>query len=321
VGRPDHLDDLDRRLVRIYARQRGGTTVTIDAMDEGRSLAKTVRLSVANAVGQSRANVVAKFDSRNQVLREAARFEEHVQGRLAAGAYADSTKSLTAGAGNRAGTFYSFAQEHPRTLFSLLRAAPAAAAEAVAKLRDRLAPWHESTGGEQMSLQSIIDELCPSSNSGRTNFESRLDSLGSLQVTMKRASCHADLHGGNVLVAENGDPLLIDFADAYTGPALLDPITLELAPALHPDSPFRYDDWPSIEQAGRYEHDEAWLVSCPYGDYVAACRVWRDDMSIGGRDRDAVLLGFALRQCGHPSARTDLLDALIDSTLNRLDSS
>ena len=317
---PPDLSEYDKRILRIYARSRGGVVARYSAMDGGRSSAHTLRLEVIGPGGGTKARVVAKLNRLTQVVQEAERFDEHVAGRLGAGLYADSTRRITAGAGPRGGTFYSFASAYPMALFKVLADDPARAAEAVRRLQLGVEPWQLTKVGVQQPLGDVLHAVCET--------EPRLpagvlwpESIKQLGIALFKCSSHGDLHGGNVLVDQTGAALLIDFADATEAAALLDPITLELSVVLHPDSPLRSNAWSSVDQADQWADLDRWLEGCPCREYVRACREWQQSVSRGSRDPDAVMLAYCLRQLTFPDAREDILAALIQGALRRLEAS
>lgn len=321
-GEPVALDEYDKRILRMYARIRGGTLARVTPMDGGRSKARTLRLDVVGVDGVTRAKVVVKLNQLPQVVADRIRFDEHVAGRLGAGTYADSTRHIMAGAGPRGGTFYSFATAYPKSLFRILSEDPAEAAHVVTRLAKALEPWQQTRVGAQQTLEELCNELSPpSKRTGLPSDTPDLSALSDMGITLWMSSSHNDLHGGNILVGADGAPMLIDFGDTGVGPSLLDPITLELSAVLHPDSPFRHDAWPRPDQCLLWNDLVLWREGCSYADFVASCRSWQAGNARGTRDRDAVLLGYSLRQMTFPDARYDVLQALVKGALARLASS
>lgn len=320
-GGPPDLSEYDKRLLRIYARSRGGAVATVEPMDGGRSKARTLRLEVRDSSDNLKAQVVAKLSCAAQVIQEATAFDEHVAGRLGAGMYADSTRRITAGAGRRGGTFYSFASGHQQSLFELLAVEPDLAGAAVSRLEKGLKPWDDAGVGTTPSLRELCESICPSSKWSCTPHAPEVKAIGDLSVPLSAGSSHGDLHGGNVLVAPDGSPMLIDFADAAVAPSLLDPVTLELSVVCHPDSPYRISNWPQDANATAWHDKDAWLDGCPIGAFIGACIDWELRLRRGSRDRDAVMLAYALGQLAHPNPRTEVLSALIGGAVSRLASS
>ena len=217
-GEPVDLDEYDKRILRMYARSRGGTLARVTSMDGGRSKARTLRLEVVGADGVTRAKVVVKLNLLPQVVADRVRFDEHVAGRLGAGTYADSTRHIMAGAGLRGGTFYSFATAYPKSLFHILSEDPAEAARVVTRLAEALEPWQQTRVGAQQTFEELCNELSPpSKRAGLPSDTPDLSALSDLGITLWISSSHNDLHGGNILVGADGAPMLIDFGDTGVG--------------------------------------------------------------------------------------------------------
>ena len=107
---------------------------------------------------------------------------------------------------------------------------------------------------------------------------------------------HGDLHGCNVLVSSAGATVLIDYGDVGEGPASLDPVTLELSLLFHPDIVDAAGAWPSNEQAKSWGNLDAYLVDCPFPEFIRQCREWTIRIAAGNRDVAASAYSYLVRQ-------------------------
>ena len=115
---------------------------------------------------------------------------------------------------------------------------------------------------------------------------------------------------------------MIDFGETARMSAAVDPVTLELSPLFHPDSPVKDEEWPSVEQAIQWHDLDAYVANSPIADYVRRCREWtyNHGTSAGDNEVAAVVYAYAARQLKHPGTNRDLAVALIEGAYNLLES-
>ncbi len=137
-------------------------------------------------------------------------------------------------------------------------------------------------------------------------------------VYVFRSPAHGDLHGGNVLVDDQNNPLLIDFGRVGPAVASLDPVTLELSAILHPDAGLDSGGWPTVLQAERWFSLRDYVTGCPVADFVESCRAWAHDVARGDREVLTAAYSYAARQLQYATVNQDLARAYVRGTLNAL---
>jgi hypothetical protein len=182
---------------------------------------------------------------------------------------------LNYGLRDQSAVSYVLAAGFDRDLFTLLPTSEDVAVGALDRLINNLEPWRQPWHTERMTIASmrqrfVADEVI--AGTGRDLDEFAAYEARELQVPI--AVAHGDLHGGNVLVRTDGEPMLIDFGDVGQHWSGLDPITLELSLSFHPDSPLRGLGWPSEGAAEQYMDLDAYLADCPSPQFVRAVRSW-----------------------------------------------
>jgi CheY-like chemotaxis protein len=317
----EYLDGYSRRLLRIYAKQQGGVLVKVARLAGGRSSAVTVRAEIDTSEGPLGGAVVAKMDNQDAIAGEEERLRRYL-GPLGAGSYTPLVDAITAGAANRAALFYALASKFDRSLFDVLSADPHEAARTVQSLAETMRPWHAASSEKSMQLKNIRSRLLSGDHISRLSEESRslLAEVDEDQnVHVNWSTGHGDLHGGNVLVDQDGNPILIDFGRVGRMTASLDPITLEVASVLHPDSSVELGGWPSEDQARKWLDLEQYLVDCPIPEFITQCREWADEVCRGDREKDATLYSYAARQLRFPrSVEQTTVQAFLVGAVERL---
>lgn len=315
-----NLSRYERQILLLYARMRGGVMIRAQLLPGGRSGAITLRIEVESAQGSITSRGVAKLDSLTEIEAEAGRIEEHVVPLLPAGTYAGSIRVVRAGAGDRGGLFYPFAAGYDRNLFDLLREDPDQAAAAVDRLHDSMEPWQAGPVPASRAVQDVRRGLLSDDRLAmiRGDREDFVDfAVEGKLVQLNECRAHGDLHGGNVLVTEDGSPLLIDFARVGLATTALDPITLEVSAVLHPDAGLDLGGWPTIDQAKRWP-SSSYLEGCPILPFIEACHRWLDDVVRGDRERDSTLYAYALRQLRFPDLDHPLAIGYASGAVERL---
>lgn len=225
---------------------------------------------VMRSAGKPPKRVFVKVNDREWLLDEVARQKQFVEGSLDSSNWAPTLDLLKAGLRGSAAYFSSLATD-PIDLFSLSEIDDSLAVDAIDRLTTAVVPWRLSdvvghTVGDLRRLHFPDDAVA------RLGFDlSEFAEVEAAQVDCTRAVIHGDLHGENVLVVEGTRPVLVDFAYTEVGPAMLDPVTLEMSFLFHPSSPaardgraIQYDRWAE----GDYLPDNRQQAT------VQRCRSW-----------------------------------------------
>ena len=304
----------DERILRVYARRLGASVVRVSPLTGGLSGSRVLRLRL-EAAGAHVASVVAKLDTVAAVCDEQHRVETLVAPVLPSGSYPSAVTLLRAGAGSRGGIFYRFAGGYDRSLFDAV--AGGAGAEVVAAVRQLTEPWREGAPVEQLNLETIRNSLVQSADLPQ-DLQGAVRSDESVEVSARRCTTHGDLHLFNVLVPDDGQPMIIDFAAVGSRPASVDPVTLELSMIFHPDAREVCGEWPSTEQAEHWDDLNSYVDGCPHPDYIRACRLWAFEVAAGDREVFASLYAYSVRQLKFEDTPHAIALALVACARRRL---
>ncbi len=293
------MGEYEARPLRIYGRQLGGSRLRLSRLG-GLSGAKVVQVEVLDPSSNVVGLVVAKVALVADVEDEMSRYDLHVAPVLDIGALAHRTGQVLAGAGRFGAVFYRLASSGS-DLFDVIKESDEEAALVVEHLRDAFAVWQRAatrvpiTVGELRSSRVDESKLDP--------FTSELDEIKwreveALSIEMPQAVQHCDLHGKNVLIAEDGSPVVIDYGDVGLAPVVLDPITLELSLLLHEEHP-DLEEWPSVEEGRQWFDLDAYTHGCPVPRFVRECRAWATEWC-SETEIAAMVYAHAVRQLKYP---------------------
>ncbi len=304
------LKDGEERLIRIFARQTGGARVTTTQINDGLSGSKVLRLIVTNSHGVQLHDAVCKIGDPEVINDEKERYVKHVS-RLAPEATPRFLAHLQFGGQRTSGVFYGLAEGFVCNAFDFLTAEKDPK-KFIAQLENKLEKWsipaERSAKAADVRRRVINDEKF-AQIAGKISWASRFEAL---DVQIRWGITHGDLHGLNVLVSAEGNPMLIDFGDIDGGPLSTDPITLEFCLFFHPKSPLLKSDWPTLEQARMWGNLDVYLANCPVPEFIRACRDWSSRRAAGEREMACVAYAYLARQLKYPDTNHDLALALLD---------
>ena len=268
------LDKIERRALQLLARSLGGTSVEAGDLG-GLSGAQTLRVRVKDDQRRTRGSYFAKIDVRVKMNEELENYLRYVNPLLKMGSYPALGREIDAGIGKRKALFYQLADEYTESLFDVLQESESAAIAIVEVLRDIHAPWEKLCDKKEIRIRDLrtqhIDDLV------FQPYRNSLDSSEQFEELKQEitTSCqHGDLHGFNILCNGSGGAVVIDFGNVGPAPSCIDPIILELSVLFHRDSPFRYNVWPTTEQAESWFNLEEYLLECPVAEFIRKCREW-----------------------------------------------
>lgn len=309
------LPDEDDRLIRIFAKRAGGARCVVTQIGGGLSSAKVVRLKVTNSNGAPVHDAIGKLGSMAEVRDESNRFDTHVA-RLDPAATPRRLQTLEFGAKARAGIFYGLAEGFDLDGFGVSRQPDERFTGVPTQVRARTNRWRVGVPQTRKPIRDIRRRLisdkdfqaalAPHSVLWINDFENR-------EVQVHWCCIHGDLHGGNILVSEDGTCVLIDYGDVEEGPASLDPITLEFSLLFHPSGSLRGSGWPARGQASHWSNLDEYLTGCPAAGFIRACRQWALDVAAGQREVAASAYSYLVRQLKYADSDKELALELMDA--------
>lgn len=307
------LSDQERRALHLCGRQVGGTVVHVAPLTGGLSGIRTVRLRIDNDRGAPVLEGVAKLGPLNALEDERQRCENFVMGRLAATTFAPVARFIRSGAGAHGALVYSLAGGFESSLFEAIASQPHSIGDLVERLRQNLSPWRQDAPAETVGVVDIRQALVSDDELLEIAEEIGHLPVGEVdgqQLQVRACPQHGDLHGGNVLVASQGSPVLIDYGRTGLATASLDPVALEFSLLFHPDAQGVRGDWPHDGQAARWDDLDIYLQGCPAEDFVRGCRRWAFEVAGGDREVWANVFAFAIRQLKYPDTDKGLARAV-----------
>ncbi|MBB4638928.1 response regulator [Longimicrobium terrae] len=304
------LTSAERRLLRIFAQRHNGAIIDVLPLSGGLSQSKTLRVQVQDSGLVTRAVAVAKLGSLESVTDEETRYRKHIAPLLGVGSFTSFSDEIRAGAGSVAGLFYTLAEEYQTSFFDVLARSERDALLVLDRLVELERPWTSSWASKQIRVEDLRrsmisdDQFIPYADSVRALIP--LDQVERCRVTVRQCPQHGDLHGLNILVSGENRPVLIDYGDVGIWCACYDMIVLELSLLFHPTSVAVRGDWPSVEQAARWNDLDVYVADCPFPEFVRRCRANAIRLAAARRDVFANAYSFAVRQLKYPNTDKNL---------------
>lgn len=315
------LSSTQKKVLRLFARRRGGANVVVESIGGGLSNAKTFKLQVLNENGSIGSQALAKLGEVESLRQESGRFHRFVSPSVPPGSIAHEIEFVRAGAANYGGLFYGLAHTYDRSLGDLILTDQIASAQIVRRLRQIEESWQANVPMVEMPVQDIRRNLISDEAFGPCSAKLPFDWLRLEQkgVRVKWCSQHRDLHCLNVLVRDATEPLMIDYGEVGEGCACLDPLVLELSVIFHPACQRMRNGWPTVEQAANWFSLDAFTASCPMPDYIRACRTWAVACQTSDKGLAATLYGYAVRQLKYPNTDHDIAVALAKCAYEKIE--
>ncbi|MGO6724524.1 phosphotransferase [Rhizobium ruizarguesonis] len=308
-----NLSTAEDRLVRIFAKRFGAMRCAVSKIGAGRSGAKTLRLELFDGGGAPFREVVAKLDALQHVQDEDGRYEANIV--LLSGAVTPRKMAMLAfGAGPTAGLFYQLAQGYEESMFAAMAKNDSRAASAVAATALALGDW--STGKTQTRRTVADIRACRVSEETAKELQATygLDWAAEFEgkALQTRWCCvHGDLHGENILVAEDAKIMIIDYGDIAMSAASYDPVSLELSAVLQQNDTIS-SAWPNQAACHQWHDLDAYLENCPIPGFIRACREWSTAVAAGRREIAASAYTYLLRQLKYSDTDKERILALLE---------
>jgi CheY-like chemotaxis protein len=285
------------RCIRVAARRMGASAVEVIPLSGGLSRARVIRATMKNGADQIILATAAKLGSLAEIEGEVAAFDKDAK-RLPIGFFPPLAETVDKGACGAAGAFYQLAEGYSRSVFDLLAADEAAAVAVVNVVRDRLGIWINANSVRRGTIADVRRRILWDETFAAIVGENALalDDIETRPVAFRESCIHGDLHGANILVDANAQPVLIDFGDVAAGSSSLDPVMLDLSAAFHPDAVRVGLSARIAPTLGHWPDPDACYANHPLPDFAKACRDWAYD--VAGSDLAVLAAGYAyvLRQ-------------------------
>lgn len=296
-GRQLGLTEGQERAVRLFTRMRGAEAIEILPLSGGLSQAKVVHGLAKNRGDRVIASTVIKLGPCYAIEQESRAFDKHV-GNLPNGVFTPKLDTILKGTCGTGAIVYSLAEKYNHNLFELLSKSDDDAANALIKVASSLMRWKEAGETRDCSVKELRHRLL-----WDADFQIICDRLG-LDLhhfeqgnVRHRYSCiHADLHGGNILVDDEGTPILIDFGEVEHGASALDPVSLGLSIYFHPDAVALGLRDKAIDALPLWLNIDDYIAAHPFPAFARRYRDWAYD--VGGGDSAVLACAYAylLRQ-------------------------
>lgn len=217
-------------------------------------------------------------------------------------AYAPLVGYLRLGGRKSSGLFFNL-DDNSRSAFEWLQRNPSDADRFINKLRAIVDDWQEARQahririGEMRRAQIGDEDLAPFL--GELGVV-RWQEVESTEIEVDQSLQHGDLHGLNIPVNGDGNPLLIDFQRSGDSVCCLDPIVLELSVLFHEQSPLRNGPWPSRAQCERWSDVDEFILDSPLREFVYKTRNWGIEVARSTEVFYATAYCHVLRQLKYP---------------------
>ena len=313
------LDLYERRSVQLFAKHNDAVGAEINAISEGLSSAKVLRITLINSSGLPFHHALAKIDSHENVDVEDVNFRSHIS-KLPVGSFPILLDSYYAGCGSRKGIFYQFAGDYKSDYFNLLVVNQEDTVEVLGRLKTILSCWSRNRQLKQFSVKEIRRKLC--SDIKFEALQHELSSIVGLDINafeenkISSYACiqHCDLHGKNTLISDDKHPIVIDYGDVNEQSSDIDIVTLELSQYFHPS--IRDSFSPPIELFENWFDDKCYLENSPTPEVSRFLRDWKSEVSFMKRQYIISVYSYAVRQLTYNETNKDYAKALIKAAIS-----
>lgn len=317
----DELSTEALRILRLYTKRMGGVACDYSSLKGGLSKIQVYKALVENNAGKYINMAVARIGSCSALQDESRRFDSIV-GALGVGTFPSRLISVDCGAKSTGGIFYRLADKHGKSLFDFTMHADETPSRIVSNLKDALKPWKDGSHTTRLPISDLRRCLLRDEEAVRVSGEYGLtwcQEIESIVISVAWGSMHGDLHGGNILVSENYNPVVIDFGDTDEGGIALDPITLFLSPFFHPDLAMKIIDHVSHEQLLQMVDSLKGSTEFPLPSYFSECISWiKEYCNNSSKTIYASFYCYALRQLKYPTTDKDLALAILNISRDKI---
>jgi len=179
--------------------------------------------------------------------------------------------------------------------------------------------WHKARTQREIKIKHIRRLFCSDDKfNDALKYLHGID-LGIFEnksVNVNWSIQHGDLHGRNVLVSDDNQPVIIDYGGIDELPCSTDPITLELSPYFHPYFDNKY---PIAEGLVKHWYDDGYYERVVSPNVMRILRDWSDENAYLDREKLAVIYSYCVRQLTYPDTNKDMACDLIKVTIDRFE--
>lgn len=311
------LSYLQKRVIRLFAKQKKAFGAEVTAMGGGYSSSKVLKITLIDEQGNQCLYALAKIDKHQKVDLDFKNFDQYIS-KLPVGCFPSVLGKYFAGCGDIKGVFYQFANNFRQDYFELLRIDHDSTVLVLNKVLDILQSWENTRQVMTCSIKDIRQKIFPDSKFESINSYYSLEDLEGFENTAVRAKFsiqHSDLHGKNILISENLTPILIDYGDISFAPSVLDIVTLELSPFFHKDMASQYEV--QLTYFENWFNDELYIKNSPFPKIAHYLREAKKARTILNRDYAATVYAFALRQLSYEDTNHDIAQKLIQTSITK----
>ena len=318
-GRQLGLSPGSERCIRVAARRIGAEIAEVVPLGGGLSSARVLRATMRNEADQVVLGTAAKLGSSEEIQLEVVAYDKHAK-RLPIGFFPPIADTVDKGACGAAAVFYTLAAGYDRSLFDVLAVDDVAAAAAVGVIRERMGIWVNARAVRKQTIADVRRRILSDKDFAVVVGAYALDlaDIESKSVQFGECCLHGDLHGTNVLLDQTDQPVLIDFGDVGPGPCCIDPVTLELSAAFHPDGVKGGLSAKISDALPAWPDPDAYYKQHPFPSFAKACREWAYDVC--GTDLAVLAAGYAyaLRQLKYDTVDSAITLKLLGSVCERI---
>lgn len=290
------LQDAEKRIIKVFARRREANKVKVTPLSGGKSSARVYALELFEQDGRCAIHAVSKIASNTSIADERRRY--HLLTSLDIGAHAQFLDEVDAGSGKLFGVFYRLA-DSCLSLFQVLGENAAEISKVIQAIETIEKPWREGAPIKKITIGELRKSFIEDSKLRDLAivFDWDLDAFENTEVEVRWCPQHRDLHGENVLVNSQMNPVLIDYGMTEKSSSCIDAIQLELSLITQEAGRKLCNGWPNQEQALNWAELEKYLIDCPIPTFVRSCREWMyRDSAAGRKGQLASAYAYTMRQ-------------------------
>jgi len=310
------LSDIEQRALQLIARRFQCHRVDVHSSG-GLSGARALRTRVHDDIGNLQAAFFTKIALRERSETEQQNYHHYVHPLLRFGDYPSLVHSINSGLRKLSALLFQFAEEYNTDLFGVLSNDENEAASVVGSIQRILAPWSELEEQELVRTGEFRSDRIDSSEIHM--LADRIGPLGNFEDLVFQTNTsiqHGDLTGANVLCKPDRSPVIVDFANVHRAPTCLNPVQLELSVLFHSNSPLRYSEWPTTDQAESWFDLDIYLTNCPAPRFIETCRMWAQSASLN-EDLIPVVYAEAARQLKYKDTNHERAIAIVKAAVQR----